>query len=185
MTAYCSYGLRYRPPWQADAARALPGHGFAELLDQRRVIAEQLQVPVDVRAVAEPGDREDFRPVCVERVGVVRRHRKPVPEPLRLGDFLREVITQEGGLHTIEPGKPRQRARRDRYVMLHRSGTATRQRIHLPATVAQRSDRIPVKRPLPYLIGQLPDRRIIPHPQMVAPNTPNTPNRPIWPPAPR
>ena len=58
MTAYGSGGLRHRPHRQADAALALSGHGFAELLDQRRVIVEQLQVPVDVRAVAEPGDRE-------------------------------------------------------------------------------------------------------------------------------
>ena len=179
MTAYRRRGLRHRPHWQADAALALPGHGLAQLLDQRRVIIEQLQVPVDVRAAAEPGDREDLRPVCVQRVGVVWRHREPVPEPLRLGDLLREVITQECRLHTIEPGKPRQRARRDRYVMLHRSRTATGQPIHLPATAAQRSDRIPVKHPLPHLIGQFPDRRIIPHPEMVAANTPD---RPIWPP---
>ena len=45
MTAYRSLGLRHRPRRQADAALALPGHGLAELFDQRHVIIEQLQVP--------------------------------------------------------------------------------------------------------------------------------------------
>ena len=60
MTAYRRLGLRHRPRRQADAALALPGHGLAELFDQRHVIIEKLQIPVDVRAVAEPGGREDL-----------------------------------------------------------------------------------------------------------------------------
>src|SRR5450759_4195194 len=95
MTAYCSRGLRRCPRWQADAALALLGHGFAELLHQRRVIVEKLQVPVDIRAVTKLGDREDARPVCAELGGVVWGDGEPVPEPLLLCDFLREVIAQE------------------------------------------------------------------------------------------
>src|SRR5450755_3909435 len=119
MTAYCSRGLRRCPRWQADAALALLGHGFAELLHQRRVIVEKLQVPVDIRAVTKLGDREDARPVCAELGGVVWGDGEPVPEPLLLGDFLREVIAQECGLHTAELRKLRERARCYQHVMLH------------------------------------------------------------------
>ena len=148
MTAYCSHGLRRRPRRQADAALALCGHRVAELLHQRRIIAKKLQVPVNIQAAAKLGDREDVRPVRAQRVGVVRRDREPEPEPLRLGHLLREVIAQECGLQTAELRKLRERARCHRYVMLHRSRTATRQRVHLPAAAPQRSDRVPVQHPL-------------------------------------